>query len=40
MAKSKMEKSFKGVKKDINKFVNEAKESTKEAVDYIKDKTR
>lgn len=40
MAKNKMEKSFKGVKKDINKFVNEAKESTKEAVEFIKDKTK
>ncbi len=40
MAKSKMEKSIKGTKKDINRFVDEVKESTKDAVEYIKDKTK
>lgn len=40
MAKNKMEKNYKGLKKDFNKFVNEAKENTKEAVDHLKDRTK
>lgn len=40
MAKNKMQKALKGVKKGVNEFVNEAKESTNKAADYIKDKTK
>ncbi|RNC28625.1 MAG: hypothetical protein AWM53_01284 [Candidatus Dichloromethanomonas elyunquensis] len=40
MAKSKMEKTVKNAKNDINKFVDEAKESTRDAINYIKNKTK
>jgi predicted Rossmann-fold nucleotide-binding protein len=40
VAKSKIGKSINEVKKDINSFIDEAKESTKDAANYIKKKTK
>lgn len=40
MAKGKMDKTIKEVKKGVAQFVDEAKESKDKAVDYIKDKTK
>lgn len=40
MAKSKMDKAVKEVKKNVAEFVDDAKESTNKAVEYIKDKTK
>lgn len=38
MAKNKMEKGFKEVKKSVNRMVDEAKEGANKAAEYIKDK--
>jgi F0F1-type ATP synthase membrane subunit b/b' len=40
MAKSKMGKAMKEVKKGVAEIVDDAKENTNKAVDYIKDKTK
>lgn len=40
MAKNKVDKSIKKAKKGISEFVDEAKETGKDAVEYIKDKTK
>jgi len=40
MAKNKLEKSINEAKKGINEFVDEAKETSKDAVKYIKNKTK
>lgn len=40
MAKSKMDKAIKEVKKSVTGLVDDAKESTNKAAEYIKDKTK
>jgi len=40
MGKSKTEKKINQVKNDINKIVDEAKDGTKQAVKFMKNKTK